>query len=159
MSVYSPERKWPGLVPDNAVMVSVYAGTKQAYGLLANISEAGACVVSGVNFEPGNKVLLRVGFDTEDEPFSSEAKVIWSRDESESEKKTTYVIGLKFDMISEEQRVLLKKVLARPGFKPVVPGKQGVSNELDAMMMDLSEDLDELGAKILPDEPLNTSRK
>ena len=151
MSVYSPERKWPRLVPENAVMVSVYAGTEQAYGLLANISEAGACVVSGVNFETGSKVLLRVGFDNESEPFSSEAKVVWSRDESESEKKATFVIGLKFDMISEDQRAYIKSVLARPGFKPVVPGKPGMSGGLDDMMLELGEDLDGLGAKVLPD--------
>jgi hypothetical protein len=138
-------------VPDNAVMVSIYVGMEQAYGLLANISEAGACVVSGVNFEPGSKVLLRVGFDTEGEPFSSEARVIWSRDESESEQKATFVIGLKFDMISEEQQALLEEVLARPGFKPVVPGKPAMNEGLDAMMMELGDDLDELGAKILPD--------
>jgi hypothetical protein len=150
VSVYSPERKWPRLVPDNAVMVSIYVGMEQAYGLLANICEAGACVVSGINFEPGSKVLLRIGFDSE-EPFSSEAKVIWSRDESESEKQATFVLGLRFDMISEQQQALLKEVLARPGFKLIVPGKQGVGNELDAMMMDLGEHLDELGAKVIPD--------
>jgi hypothetical protein len=151
VSVYLPERDWPRLVPENAVMVSIYVGTEQAYGLLANISEAGACVVSGINFEPGNKVLLRVGFDNESEPFSSEAKVVWSRDESESDKKATFVIGLKFDIMSEEQRNLLKSVLARPGFKPTVPGKPHLGKGLDDMMMDLGEALDGLGSKVLPD--------
>jgi hypothetical protein len=151
VSVYSPERKWPRLVPDNAVMVSIYVGTEQAYGLLANISEAGACVVSGVDFESGRKVLLRIGFEDGREPFSSEAKVIWSRDESESEKKATFVLGLRFYLISDEQQLLLKEVLARPGFKPVVPGKASMSDGLDAMMMDLGEDLDELASKVLPD--------
>ena len=151
MSVYSPERKWPRLVPDNAVMVSIYVGMEQAYGLLANLSEAGACVVSGVDFEPGSKVLLRIGFDANGEPFSSEAKVVWSRDESESEKKATYVLGLRFDMISGEQMVLLKEALARPGFKPIVPGKPDVGDGLDAMMLDLGDDLDELGSKVAPE--------
>ncbi len=151
MSVYSPERKWPRLVPDNAFMVSIYVGIEQAYGLLANISEAGACVVSGVDFETGSKVLLRVGFDANAEPFSTEAKVVWSRDESESEKKATYVLGLRFDMISGEQMALLKEVLARPGFKPTVPGKPDVSDGFDAMLLDLGGDLDELGSKVVPE--------
>jgi hypothetical protein len=124
---------------------------EQAYGLLANISEAGACVVSGIDFEPGSKVLLRMGFDANAEPFSTEAKVVWSRDESESEKKATFVLGLRFDMISEEQMALLKEVLARPGFKLHVPGKPAVGDGFDSMMMDLGDDLDQLGSKVGPE--------
>jgi hypothetical protein len=96
--------------------------------------------------------LLRIGFDPDD-PFSTEAKVIWSRDESDSEKKATFVHGLKFDMISQEQLHELKSILSRSDFhNPVVPGKASEEDELDAMMVDLTEDLDELGSTIVPDE-------
>ncbi len=149
MSIYLPERKWPRLVPADAIMVSIYAGLEQAYGLLSNVSEKGACVVSGVQFQPNSKILLRISFDPEGEPFSTEARVIWSRDESESEKKATFVHGLKFFMNSEEQRGELLAILTRPHFKqPVVPGNPSMRRDLGDLMEDLSQDLDNLGAKL-----------
>jgi hypothetical protein len=149
MSIYAPERKWPRLVPANAVMVSIYSNGDQAYGLISNISEMGACVVGGVHFEPGGKILLRISFDPEGEPFSTQAEVIWSRDESESEKKATFVHGLKFDMISDEQRNELHKILSRPDFKdPVIPGEAMPRAGIDKMMVDLNDEFDELAKKI-----------
>lgn len=130
MPVYTPERKWPRLVPANSIMVSIYVGIEQAYGLIANISEAGACVVSGIAFKPGSKVLLRIGFQPEDEPFTTEAKVIWSRGDSESKHNPTFYHGVEFDLASEEQRSGLKSVLTRPDFQnPVIPGMS--SHKLD----------------------------
>lgn len=153
MSIYAPERKWPRLVPANAVMASVYAGKVQAYGLIANISEDGTCVVSGVHFEPGSKILLRIGFDNE-KPFSTEANVVWSRDETESNSQPTFVHGVKFVMISDEQRTELKMILGRPGFQPpVIPGKPSDRGSgFGDLVVDLSEDLDQLGAKVLGDD-------
>lgn len=149
MSVYYPERKWPRLIPENAVMVSVFQGGEQAYGLIANLSEAGACVVAGVHFEPGKNLLLRIGFDPEGTPFTTQAAVVWSRDESESAKKPTFVHGIKFVLISEEQRAELKNILSEPDFHaPVIPGMSSTSSGLDEMMIDLNEDLNELGDRI-----------
>jgi hypothetical protein len=130
-------------------MVSIYAGLEQAYGLLSNISGEGACVVAGVHFEPNSTILLRISFDPEGEPFTTEARVIWSRDESESEKKATFVHGLKFSLISEEQRGELQAILSKPDFnKPVVPGNSSMRQGLGDVMEDLSQDLDKLGGKL-----------
>lgn len=130
-------------------MVSVYAGLEQAYGLLSNISGEGACVVSGVHFEPNSTILLRISFDPEGEPFTTEAGVIWSRDESESEKKQTFVHGLKFNLISEEQRDELKAILTKPDFKkPVIPGNPSMRQGLGDVMEDLGDDLENLGNKL-----------
>ena len=130
-------------------MVSIYAGLEQAYGLLSNISGEGACVVSGVHFQPNSTILLRISFDPEGEPFTTEARVIWSRDESESEKKATFVHGLKFHMISEELRGELEAILTKPDFnKPVVPGNASMRQGLGDVMEDLSGDLDNLGTKL-----------
>lgn len=149
MSKYRPERLWPRLVPTNSVMVSVFAGEAQAYGLIANISEAGSCVVSGVHFEPGTPVLLRIGFEFPDNPFTTEAKIIWSRDETEPGQKATFVHGVKFFLIAE-QRMQLRAILNRPGFKaPVIPGEDpSGTGKFHAMMVDLNEDLDQLATKV-----------
>lgn len=103
-------------------------------------------MVSGVHFEPNNTILLRISFDPEGEPFTTEASVIWSRDESESEKKATFVHGLKFNLISEEQRREIEAILTKPDFKkPVVPGNRSMRQGLGDLMEDLSEDLGNLG--------------
>ena len=152
MSVYSPEYIWPRLVPANAVMVSIFSGTEQAYGLLANVSATGACVVSGVHFPSGCKVLLRIGFEPEGAPFSTEANVVWSRDESQSNRKPTFFHGVHFTMISDEQRSELIAILSGPNFHaPVIPGEPPTENGLNAMMVDLNEELDQLGKKLTED--------
>jgi hypothetical protein len=155
VSIYQPERKWPRLVPANSVMVSIFLGAEQAYGLIANISGTGACVVSGVHFPPGNRVLLRIGFHPESDPFSTEADIVWSRDESEANHNPTFVHGARFAILSDEQRAELASFLSQPGFQaPIIPGKTASGNSgLDAMMVELNDDLDELGRKIVPGEP------
>lgn len=153
MSIYNPERQWPRLVPENAVMVSIFAGVNQAFGLLANISVSGASVVSGVQFETGSSILLRIEFEAQARPFSTEAKVIWSRDDTPPKQPASFVHGVRFVLITKEQRAELEAFLSRPDFRnPVIPGKSGGgSGELDAMINDLSEDLEELGEKVAGD--------
>ena len=131
-------------------MVSIFLGAEQAYGLIANISGTGACVVSGIHFPPGSRVLLRIGFQTEGDPFGTEADVVWTRDESEADHNPTFVHGVKFSILSAEQRSQLASVLTRPGFQsPVIPGQAADdTGGLDAMMVDLNDDLDKLGRKI-----------
>ncbi len=149
MSQYRPERLWPRLVPAESVMVSIFGPGQKAWGLIANVSLAGACIVSGVEFRPGTEVLLRIGFDPDD-PFTSQAKIVWTRDESESNKKPTFVHGVKFLLVEEDQRRELKDILSRPGFvTPRIPGAPSVEGGgLDGMLVDLNDDLDELGARI-----------
>jgi len=148
VSVYFPERVWPRLAPAGAVMVSIFSGAQQAYGLLANISAAGACVVSGVHFQPGTKVLLRIGLDR-DAPFSTESKVVWSRDQSQSNRKPTFYHGLHFTMMSHEKRSELLAIVSGPDFHaPAIPGQPPEENGLDAMLIDLNEELDRLASKL-----------
>ncbi len=153
MSIYRPERQWPRLIPAKSVMVSIFSGSDQAFGLLADVSEMGACIVSGVHFEPGGSILVRIESEAEGKPFTSQAKVIWSRDESKP-NKPEFVCGVQFTNVIEEQRAELKAVLNHPEFqKPVVPGKpEPESGELDEIMVDLDEDLEGLGLKVQGDK-------
>jgi hypothetical protein len=150
VSIYNPERQWPRLIPANAVMVSIFSGTEQAYGLLANISEVGACIVSGVQHVPGSSILVRIEFEAKRKPFSSQAKVVWSRDETEPNKPASFVHGIRFTNVTEEQLAELKAVIDHPKFqKPVVPGKtEKEAGELDKMMVEMSKDLEDLGSKV-----------
>jgi hypothetical protein len=104
-------------------MASIYAGTEQAYGLIANISQAGACLASGIAFKAGSKVLLRIGFDPEGEPFTTEARVVWSREGTENKQNPTYYHGVEFNLSTDEQGKELHLILSRPDFEaPIIPG-------------------------------------
>lgn len=144
MTKYVPERAWPRLVPKGSVMVSVYGEEEQAYGVLSDVSLGGAQFLSGVLFDSGSRVLLRIGFNP-DEPFSVPAEVIWCRDESDEQHRQTFVHGVKFRLEDPEQVARLKGVLESPGFvKPVLPGAPR-QRGLDEVMTGLMDELDQLG--------------
>ncbi len=149
MSKYVPERTWPRLVPNGSVMVSIYGPkSEQAYGVLSDISTGGAQFVVGVVFEPGSRVLLRIGFNP-DEPFSTPAEIVWLRDESDAQHKSTFVHGARFRIGDPEQRERLQALLTSPDFVgPVVPGKPLLAAGLDSMVRDLSEELTQLGERM-----------
>lgn len=149
VSKYFPERLWPRLVPKGSVMVSIFApdGT-QAYGVIANVSEGGAQVVAGVLFESGSRVLLRIGFDP-NEPFATQADIVWMRDESDAKHKSSYVYGVQFRISDPEQQQRLREILQSPSFEqPVIPGQAPTRSRLDTMMDDLGEELGKLGERI-----------
>ena len=141
---FNPERKWPRLVPTNSVMVSIHGDAGQAYGLIANVSISGACVVSGVHFPPGRQILLRVSFDPEGEPFTMAAEVIWTRDDSDSPYKTNFLHGVRFRIVEPKQQALLDSILTRPGFEaPVIPG----IGQFESLMVELTDELDLVAKK------------
>ncbi|MGH9388741.1 MAG: PilZ domain-containing protein [Vicinamibacteria bacterium] len=149
MSKYFPERVWPRLVPKGSVMVSVYGPTsEQAYGILSDVSEGGAQFVAGVLFETKSRVLLRIGFDPE-EPFSTPAEIVWTRDESDQKHKANYAHGVRFRIEDPEQRERLRAILMNPDFTaPIVPGARREAPGLSDIVRDLSDELVELGDRI-----------
>jgi hypothetical protein len=149
VSKYFPERVWPRLVPKGSVMVSVYGpSSEQAYGVLSDISEGGAQFVAGVLFDTKSRVLLRIGFNPE-EPFSTPAEVMWTRDESDAKHKANYVHGVRFRIEDPEQRERLKAILTSPEFaRPIVPGAPRQAGGLSNVVHDLADELVELGDRI-----------
>jgi PilZ domain len=149
LSKYLPERIWPRLVPKGSVMVSIYGPkSEQAYGVLSDISIGGAQFLAGVLFEPGSRVLLRIGFKP-DEPFSTPAEIVWIRDESDARHKANFVHGVRFRIEDPEQRARLESILTSPEFiAPVVPGRPVPAAGLDSMVRDLSDELSDLGERM-----------
>lgn len=130
-------------------MVSVYGPTsEQAYGVLSDISEGGAQFVAGVLFDAKSRVLLRIGFNPE-EPFSTPAEIVWTRDESDAKHKSNYIHGVRFRIEDPEQRERLRAILMSPEFeKPVVPGAPKKTEGLGNVVRDLADELVELGDRI-----------
>lgn len=144
VSKYRLGREHPRFVASHRISVCFHDREGgQTYGELTNISAYGACIViTSKHFPPGTQLLLRVFFPEEPDSFVSEAEIVWSRD-----RKTGANVahGVRFVMLEEEQRQRLEAILTRPGFK--LESSTGLEEQtaLDAMMLDLTPDLDRLG--------------
>ncbi len=111
MAKYNPERFWPRHVPQNAITGSIYnRKLGHAYGLITNVSESGACFDTGVDFEPGTSVLLRIRFSSEGDPFVTEGEIVWRREKANL-YMSRFILGAKFSLISDEQRSALRTAL------------------------------------------------
>ncbi len=130
-------------------MVSVYGPTsEQAYGVLSDVSEGGASFVAGVLFPTTSRVLLRIGFNPE-EPFSTPAEIVWTRDESDAKHKANYIHGVRFRVEDPEQRDRLRAILTSPEFtRPIVPGGPRKAPGFSEVVRDLADELVELGDRI-----------
>jgi len=49
-----------------------------AYGAVANISDAGACLWTAAGFHAGDRIILQMNFAGEEHPLQAAARVIWS---------------------------------------------------------------------------------
>ena len=76
------ERDAVRIVPRNPITVALQeASTPFAYGVVANISEGGACIWTNARLEPGRNVALRLSFPRGSQPIDAEGLVVWGRAE------------------------------------------------------------------------------
>jgi Tfp pilus assembly protein PilZ len=72
------ERTAVRVTPRNAITVVIEnQGLPFAYGVVANISEAGVCVWTNGRFKVGENLVLRLSFTREPQPFQASGVVIW----------------------------------------------------------------------------------
>jgi Tfp pilus assembly protein PilZ len=73
------ERGAVRLIPRHPVSVEIMTiDIAAARGMLANISELGACVWTEEAFDSGDALVLRLGFRGEINPFQVAGRVVWS---------------------------------------------------------------------------------
>jgi hypothetical protein len=66
------------IVPRSPITVAVQeGGVPVAYGVVANISEAGACIWTDAGLLAGSPVNLRLSFPRESQPDDAEGVVVW----------------------------------------------------------------------------------
>jgi len=74
------------VVPRNPITVALQeAGAPYAYGVVANISEDGACIWTNAHLEPGRSLALRLSFPKGSQPVHADGVVVWA----EAESRTT----------------------------------------------------------------------
>ncbi len=67
------------LIPRRPVPVEILTiDSVTAPGMLANISDLGACVWTQSAFSTGDVVVLRLAFSGETQPFQAAGRVVWS---------------------------------------------------------------------------------
>lgn len=80
------ERATVRVIPRSAVTVAIEnQGLPMAYGVVANISDSGACVWTNGAFAVGESLVLRLSFPRESQPLQAAGRVVWEdlrRDDS-----------------------------------------------------------------------------
>jgi Tfp pilus assembly protein PilZ len=101
------ERSAHRVVPAKPVTVAVESPKRpRAYGVVANISEVGGCVLTAANFDVGEEIVLAVSFPQESQPLETLGHIIWTREGPPG----TVQCGLKFDT-TFEVHVRLKELI------------------------------------------------
>ena len=137
------------LLPVDPVSALIQGTNMQEdYGVVVNISELGACIVSSKHFQPRTSVGLSISFYRQSQLWTAESTVVWARVESDcAECSVTH--GLRFLLSLGDQRHLhdiLRSCRLREA--PLPSSTKSRDNNLANMLMDLSDDLTKLGAFI-----------
>jgi hypothetical protein len=79
------ERRTVRIVPRRPITVALEdAGAPFAYGVVANISTAGACIWTDARLDAGRSVALRLSFPKGSRPLDAEGVVVWRGGSSET---------------------------------------------------------------------------
>lgn len=140
------------LTPRKPVTVAVHVGeTDLAYGVVTNISESGACVMTDTTVGQGRIVMLRMSFYRQADLFEAPARVVWSGRELDSPHGVPSAVlqGVEFTHLDDREVSRLRGLLESPDF---VPGAViSVTPEFEDLVSTLRQDLGKLGSKLRRD--------
>ena len=135
------------LTPRKPVTVALEDGeASRAYGVVTNISETGACVVTDSVVGQGRIVLLRMSFYRHADLFETEARVVWSGQEGSSSSTPVVLQGVQFTQLADRELTRLRALLASPDF--VYGEVNRVTPEFEDLVSALRKDLGRLGTKL-----------
>jgi Tfp pilus assembly protein PilZ len=76
------ERGVRRVVPRLPVTLAVeQEGMARAFGVVANISEKGACLLTDGSFPVGTSLICALSFPREPQPFRASGRVVWAKPE------------------------------------------------------------------------------
>jgi len=135
------------LTPRKPVTVAVEDGEASlAYGVVTNISETGACVVTDSTVGQGRIVFLRMSFYRHADLFETQARVVWSGEERAASSTHAVLQGVQFTQLSDAELVKLRGLLDSPDF--VYGEVSGITPEFEDLVSALRKDLGRLGTKL-----------
>jgi Tfp pilus assembly protein PilZ len=104
------ERTAVRVIPRNAVTVAIEnQGYPMAYGVVANISEAGVCVWTNGAFAVGENLVLRLSFPNEGQPLQAAGRVVW--EDSRRDAKGAMRLGVQWSHTVGPAHARLKQMI------------------------------------------------
>ncbi len=147
----------PRLTPRKPVTVAVQDGeTSLAYGVVTNISETGACVMTDTTVGKGRIVMLRMSFYRPADLLETPARIVWSGPELDSPHgvPSAALQGVQFTHLGDREVSRLRDLLDSSHF---VPGAVlAVTPEFEDLVSALRQDLSKLGSKLRRDNYRDT---
>jgi hypothetical protein len=108
------ERSAPRVVPPKPVTVALETPQRpKEYGVIANISELGGCILTGANFKVGDEIVLTLSFPRALQPIETPGRIVWTGEGPPGSVQ----YGLKFDT-TFELHVRLKELIDHVGDEP-----------------------------------------
>jgi hypothetical protein len=113
-------RGWIRFVPTRSVLVAMSDGNSQiARGVVSNISESGARLVTNTVVDKGRAINLKLRFQ-KDELLETPARIVWCRESIEPATEIVGALqGVEFTELEPEKRQMMRKVLVGPDFRDV----------------------------------------
>jgi PilZ domain len=99
------QRESVRFVPRNPITIAIQdGGVPFAYGVVANISEGGACIWTDVSFDPGTSLSLRLSFPRGSQPLDADGVVVWAEARGAAEARR-YGLRWKDEALPRLQRI------------------------------------------------------
>jgi len=103
------ERSAIRVVPKSAITVAIEEeGAVRAYGVVANISEAGACVWTDATLDVGQDLMFALSFPHEPQPLETRGRVVWA---GPTPTEGTVRYGLQWSSPTRAERARLKELI------------------------------------------------
>jgi hypothetical protein len=104
------KRRAVRIVPRRAITVAIDDhGVPRAYGVVANISETGACLLTNGAFRVGERLTIQLSFAREPVPLETEGDVVWS---GSTQDRGVLRYGLQWAEASSPVREHLKTLIS-----------------------------------------------
>ncbi len=106
------ERSAVRVIPRNAITVVIEnnEGLPLTYGVVANISEGGACVWTNGRFAVGESLHLQLSFAREPEPLEAAGVIVWGDVVPERDRDIRY--GLQWEDVPAQSRARLLSLIS-----------------------------------------------
>lgn len=145
---FSVERASRRFAPRNSATVALqHSKTRLNYGVVVNLSDTGACVVTDAPLPPLGRVHLQISFYQHADLFEAGGRVVWSRRGEELGRQLagTLLNGIQFERLTGDQQRSLDELLGTPEFQLTFAPKSG---DFETFLTDLREELNRLALRL-----------
>ena len=148
---FSVPRASRRFAPRNSVTVALsHSKTRLSYGVVLNISDTGACVVTEAPLPPLGRINLQISFYQKPDILEAGGRVVWSRrgDRVGPQIAGTLVNGIHFEGLTGEQRGRLDLLLSTPEFQLTFAPASMKGQDFEVLLNELREELERLALRL-----------